>query len=77
MMPLRLATKSLLCIVLGLPLLHAILAWVSALLDAMGDDSGAAVVSRVGLGIGVLWLASLAALVIVLALRSLDEQYDP
>jgi hypothetical protein len=75
-MSLRLATKSLLGIVLGLPLLHAILAWVSALLGAMGDDGGAAVVGRVGLGIGILWLASLAALVIVLALRSLDERED-
>ena len=73
-MTLRTATKLLLGLALGLPLLHSLLAWVAALLNAMGDEPAAAVTGHVGTVIGVFWLASLAALVIVLALKSLNDQ---
>ncbi|MEQ8838260.1 MAG: hypothetical protein RID07_15745, partial [Lacipirellulaceae bacterium] len=65
--------KVLLATTLGLPLLQTLLSWVSGLLDSMGDTGTASVVSQIGRGAGILWLVSLTALIVVLAVRSLDE----
>ncbi|MEQ8208619.1 MAG: hypothetical protein RH917_02210 [Lacipirellulaceae bacterium] len=72
-MRLRGALKVLLATTLGLPLLQTLLSWVSGLLDSMGDTGTASVVSQIGRGAGILWLVSLTALIVVLAVRSLDE----
>lgn len=72
-MKLRGALKLLVATTLGLPLLQTLLSWVSGLLESMGDSGTAVVVSQIGRGAGILWLVSLTALIVVLAVRSLDE----
>lgn len=72
-MKLRGALKLLLATTLGLPLLQTLLSWVSGLLKSMGDAGTAGVVSQIGRGAGILWLVSLTALIVVLAVRSLED----
>jgi hypothetical protein len=72
-MTLRRATRWLLVLVLGLPLVQAVLVWTAGLLAAMGDEAGAAVVGRINTGAGVAWLVSLVGLVVVMALASLES----
>ena len=55
-MPLRNAVKTLLVLVLALPLVAAVLVWVVGLLRAMGDAAGAAVVGYVGTACQIIWL---------------------
>ena len=72
-MNLRGALKFLLITTLGLPVLQTLLVWVSGLLTSIGDETTANAVGQIGRGAGILWLVSLTALVVVLAVRSLDE----
>lgn len=73
-MTLRTALRALLGLTLGLPLVQSLLFWLAGLLAAMGDGAAAAFLTRANIVLGVLWLASLVGLVVVLALRALDDQ---
>jgi hypothetical protein len=72
-MTLRNAVKSLLVLVLALPIVAAVLLWVVGLLRAMGDAAGAAVVGHVGTACQVTWLVCLVGLLVTLAASSLCE----
>ena len=72
-MPPRQALKILLVLALALPVVYIVLVWVAGLLTGMGDAGGALFVSRVGLLCQILWAVSLAGLVIVLSLLTLNE----
>lgn len=72
-MTLRNAVKTLLVLVLALPLVAAVLVWVVGLLRAMGDATGAMVVGYVGTACQVVWLVCLVGLLVTLALTSLQE----
>jgi hypothetical protein len=73
-MTLRTPLKWLLALALGLPLLQSLLFWIANLLAAMGDEAGAAFLSRANIVFGVLWLATLIGLVVLLACRALDDE---
>ena len=73
-MTLRSATKSLLALALGLPIVQAVLFWVGGLLASMGDEQGAAIIRHVGTAFQVLWAISVVGLVITLALVVLNER---
>jgi hypothetical protein len=75
-MALRTALKSLLGLVVGLPLLQALLFWVGGLLAAMGDAAAANVLRGVNIAVGVLWLISLLAIVVLLAVKAVSEPVD-
>jgi hypothetical protein len=72
-MTLRSATKGLLTLALGLPVVQAVLIWVAGLLSAMGDENGAAIIRHVGTGCQVVWSVALVSLVIVLAILAVNE----
>jgi hypothetical protein len=72
-MTLRNAVKTLLVLVLGLPLVAGVLLWVVGLLRAMGDEAGAMVVGYVGTACQVVWLVCLVGLLVSLALTALEE----
>jgi hypothetical protein len=72
-MTIRSALKLLLGFSLAMPLLQALLLWVAGLLKAMGDEAAAHVVSRVNIAAGVLWLVALVGLVLLLAIRAVNE----
>ena len=69
----RSALKLLLALVLGLPILQAVLAWVGDLLTAMGDIATSSILGHVNTAVRVVWLISVVGLVIALALQSLDD----
>lgn len=73
-MTLRNTIKTLLVLVLALPLVAAVLVWVVGLLQAMGDAAGAAVVGYVGTACHVVWLVSLVGLLVALAFAALAER---
>ena len=78
-MTLRSATKTLLVLVLALPVAQMVLIWVRGLLNSMGDAEGGAIIGHVGTICQVVWALCLVALVIVLSLvvfndRSPDEK---
>jgi hypothetical protein len=73
-MSLRSATKLLLTLTLGLPVIQTVLVWVAALLRSMGDEAGAMIIGHVATGSQVLWAVSLVGLVIVLALLTLNDR---
>lgn len=75
-MNLRSALKTLLVLDLGLPLLSIVLTWVGGLLAAMGDNSGANVLSAINRGSQVLWLVAIVATMVVLALESLNRDLE-
>jgi hypothetical protein len=70
---LRNAIKTLLVLVLALPVVAAVLVWVVGLLRAMGDAAGAAIVGHVGTACNVVWLVSLVGLLVALASSALAE----
>lgn len=70
-MQLRSATIFLLLLALVLPVAQGVLYWVALLLGAMQDAPGAAIVGRIVLVCGAVWVIDLVALVIVLALQTL------
>ena len=66
--------KTLLVLVLGLPLLQMVLVWVGGLLTAMGDATAAGVLQHINTTARVLWVVSVVALVVTLSIKSLDQQ---
>jgi hypothetical protein len=72
-MTLRSATKSLLGLAVGLPIVQAVLFWVGGLLANMGDEGGARIIRHVVTACQVVWAISVVGLVITLALVVLSE----
>jgi hypothetical protein len=72
-MTLRRAIRLLLFVVLGLPLVQAVLMWTAGLLAAMGDKAAASVVGHLNTGAGVAWLVALVGLIVALALQATNE----
>ncbi len=72
-MTIRSALKLLLGLALGLPLLQTLLFWVAGLLGAMGDAAAATFLGRMNVGVGVLWLAASVSLVVLLAMKAVNE----
>jgi hypothetical protein len=64
----------LLIVAVGLPILLCVLMAVGRLLAGMGDAAGAEVVSRIALGLFIVWLADLVGLVVVQAVVTLVGQ---
>jgi hypothetical protein len=61
-----------------LPMAILLLLGVAALLTAMQDAAGAAVLGRIALGLAVLWVFTLLALLLALAAKSLaDDDRTP
>lgn len=75
-MTLRLALKTFLVLVLGLPILSIVLVWVAGLLAAMGDAAAANVLTHINTAAQVLWFMSLVGIVVTLALESFDRFRD-
>ncbi len=69
----RSAVKLLLVLVLGLPVMMAVLGWVAGLLTAMEDATASIVLKQFSLGASVLWLLCVVGLVVAMAVESLDE----
>ncbi|MEM9352705.1 MAG: hypothetical protein AAGA92_06810 [Planctomycetota bacterium] len=69
----RNAVRVLLLAVVGMPILQAVLFWVSGLLTAMGDESAAGVLRHIGTAAAVLWLAGIVGLVVAVAVRVLQD----
>jgi hypothetical protein len=72
-MDFRAALKTLLVLVLTLPILVVVFGWVVGLLMALGDAWAAAVLGHVNTGLRALWLACLTGLVVVLALDAVKR----
>ena len=68
------AVVVLLLVALVLPIAICVCAGVAALLGAVGDVAGGAVMGRIALGAGVLWTIDLIALVLVQAVAWLIER---
>ena len=75
-MALRTGLIILLGLTLGLPLAQSLLWWIAGLLKAMGDEAAATVIGRISIGASVLWLASLVALTVLLAVKAVNEPID-
>ena len=75
-MNLQTAIKLFLVLVLGLPLLQVLFSWVSGLLEAMGDDSAAGALVSINTALRVGWLASIVILVVVMAMRNVQESKE-
>jgi hypothetical protein len=60
-----------------LPIILCVVLGVAALLSAMGDSLGGAVLLRIALAGGMLWVIDLVCLVMVLALGSLHGPDEP
>ncbi len=73
----RTAVKSLLTLVLGLPVIQAVLVWVGGLLGTMGDEATQSVLKTVNTTLGIVWLTSLVGLLVVLAMQSLEDRDRP
>ena len=74
-MPPRPAAKTLLLLALALPVVQCVLMCVRGLLTSMGDNEGATIIGHVGTACLALWVLTLVALVIVLAIIAVTE--DP
>lgn len=72
-MDFRTALKTLLVLVLSLPILVVVFGWVAGLLLALGDAGAAAVLGHVNTAMRVLWLVCLTGLVVVLALDAVKR----
>jgi hypothetical protein len=72
-MTIRSTLKVLLGLALGLPLLQTLLFWVAGLLRAMGDAAAAEFLGRMNVAVGVVWLAALVGLVVLLAMKAVNE----
>jgi len=73
-MTLRSATKTLLVLVLALPVAQIVLMWVRGLLNNMGDKEGGAIIGHVGTALQIAWALSLVGLVVVVALTVLNNR---
>ncbi len=74
---LRLVIAALLVLLLLLLVAFFVLVALGSLLGAMGDELGQAVMGRVALAAGVVLLIDLLLLVVVQAVRLLDEPDEP
>jgi ABC-type transport system involved in multi-copper enzyme maturation permease subunit len=54
----------------GLPIVLCVVGGVAALLSAMGDEAGGAVLARVALGGGILWVVDLIGLLVAQAINA-------
>ncbi len=75
-MHLRTTLKVLLTLAIGLPVLDAVLVWVAGLLAAMGDAAAASILRQINVAAGVLWILTLVAIVIALAVKAVLEPLD-
>jgi hypothetical protein len=73
-MMLRTAVKSLLVLVLALPVVVLVLLWTGGLLRAMGDDVGATVVRCVATVCQAIWAVGLVGLLVTLALHVVSDE---
>jgi len=73
-MKLRNAVKTLLVLVLALPMVAAVLVWVNGLLRAMDDAAGATVVRYLAMACQVAWSVCLVGLLVTLALMALGDE---
>ena len=73
-MNVRSAAKTLLVLVLALPVIQCVLIWVRGLLSSMGDQDGAAIIGHFGTACMAIWAVSLVALLILLAVVVLLER---
>jgi hypothetical protein len=73
-MTLRCAMKTLLVLVLALPVAQIVLVCVRGLLSSMGDAEGGAIIGHVGTVCLVAWALCFVALVIVTALVVLNDR---
>jgi hypothetical protein len=73
-MTLRSVAKTMLVLVLALPMAQIVLFWVRGLLNSMGDAEGGAMIGHVGTLCQVVWALCLVALVIVLSLVVLNDR---
>jgi hypothetical protein len=71
---LRSAAKTLLVLVLALPVAQIVLIWVRGLLSSMGDAEGGAIIGHVGTICQVAWALCMVALVILVALVVLNDR---
>lgn len=62
---------------LTLPIAISVLAAVGRLLAAMGDAAGGAVLDRVTLAAGIVWVVLLVCLVLVLGIAALGRNQQP
>jgi hypothetical protein len=60
-----------------LPIIICVVIGVAALLGAMGDSLGGAVLYRIALGCGVLWVVDLICLLVVVAIEALGNRDEP
>ena len=60
-----------------LPITICVVLGVAALLAAMGDSLGGAVLQRVALAGGLLWVVDLICLVLVLAINAVKNRDEP
>ncbi|MCA9229404.1 MAG: hypothetical protein KDA57_02025 [Planctomycetales bacterium] len=75
-MPSRTTVKLLLGLVLGVPILQAVLYWVGGLFAAMGDAATAEVLGHVNTAAHISWLVSIVGLVVMLAVNALQQPHD-
>jgi uncharacterized membrane protein YdcZ (DUF606 family) len=68
------AMRTLLVLAVGLPVVHAVLTFVSGLLGSMGDAGGAAIVRHVGTACLVAWAVSLVGMLILMAIVITNEK---
>ena len=73
-MTLRSAAKTLLVLVLALPVAQLVLLWVRGLLNSMGDAEGGVMIGYVATVFQVVWALCFVALVIVLAFVVLNDR---
>ena len=73
-MTLRSATKTLLVLVLALPVAQIVLIWFRGLLNSMGDADGGAIIGHVGTACQACWALSLIGLIVVVALTVLNKR---
>jgi hypothetical protein len=73
-MTLRSAIKTLLVLVLALPIAQMVLIWVRGLLVSMGDGEGGTMMGHVGALCQAAWVLCLVGLVVVLAFVAIKDQ---
>ena len=60
-------------IAMGLPVVMVVTGATAALLSSMGDEVGSKVLGYIVLAVGILWLVSLVLLVLVHAIRTIED----
>ncbi len=69
----RTTLKIVLTLVLGLPPLLIVLAWIADLFNALGDPAVGGILGHINTAVRVVWLLCIVGLVLLLALQSMDE----